>query len=61
MQKRVGRQGVVFNCYKFRTMRPDAEADIGATWAADNDPRITGWEISFAARGWTRFRSFGTS
>jgi sugar transferase (PEP-CTERM system associated) len=40
-QKRVGRQGVIFSCYKFRTMRQDAEADTGATWAADNDPRIT--------------------
>lgn len=40
-QRRVGRQGVVFNCYKFRTMRQDAEADTGATWTADNDPRIT--------------------
>jgi sugar transferase (PEP-CTERM system associated) len=40
-QKRVGRGGVVFHCYKFRTMRQDAEADTGATWATDNDPRIT--------------------
>jgi lipopolysaccharide/colanic/teichoic acid biosynthesis glycosyltransferase len=40
-QKRVGRNGVVFNCYKFRTMRPDAEADTGPTWAGDDDPRIT--------------------
>ena len=40
-QKRVGRAGVVFYCYKFRTMRKDAEADTGATWATDNDPRIT--------------------
>ena len=40
-QRRVGRDGVVFNCYKFRTMRADAEADTGPTWAADNDPRIT--------------------
>jgi sugar transferase (PEP-CTERM system associated) len=40
-QRRIGRQGVVFSCYKFRTMRQDAEADTGATWAADNDPRIT--------------------
>jgi sugar transferase (PEP-CTERM system associated) len=40
-QRRVGRQGATFNCYKFRTMRQDAEADTGATWAADNDPRIT--------------------
>ena len=40
-QKRVGRGGVIFHCYKFRTMRQDAEADTGATWATDNDPRIT--------------------
>jgi sugar transferase (PEP-CTERM system associated) len=40
-QQRVGRQGHVFYCYKFRTMRQDAEADTGATWATDDDPRIT--------------------
>jgi sugar transferase (PEP-CTERM system associated) len=40
-QARVGRGGVVFHCYKFRTMRPDAEADTGPTWASDEDPRIT--------------------
>lgn len=40
-QKRVGKHGNVFNCYKFRTMRPDAEADTGPTWAGDDDPRIT--------------------
>lgn len=40
-QKRVGLRNTVFNCYKFRTMRPDAEADSGPTWASDEDPRIT--------------------
>ena len=40
-QSRVGRNGVVFRCYKFRTMRSDAEADSGPTWAKDDDPRIT--------------------
>ena len=40
-QKRVGRNGVTFNCYKFRTMHPNAEADTGPTWAGDEDPRIT--------------------
>lgn len=40
-QERVGRRDKIFHCYKFRTMRKDAEADTGATWALDNDPRIT--------------------
>jgi lipopolysaccharide/colanic/teichoic acid biosynthesis glycosyltransferase len=40
-QKRVGRAGHNFYCYKFRTMRQDAEADTGPTWADDDDPRIT--------------------
>ncbi len=40
-QKRVGRSGVVFNCYKFRSMSAGAEADTGPTWAGDDDPRIT--------------------
>jgi len=41
-QRRVGHDGKVFYCYKFRTMRADAEADTGPTWALDDDPRITG-------------------
>lgn len=40
-QKRVGCGGTIFYCYKFRTMRRDAEADTGPTWADDDDPRIT--------------------
>ena len=40
-QRRVGRNGTTFDCYKFRTMRADAEADTGPTWAGDEDPRIT--------------------
>lgn len=40
-QKRVGRDGKVFPCCKFRSMRVDAEASTGATWAIDNDPRVT--------------------
>jgi sugar transferase (PEP-CTERM system associated) len=40
-QKRVGRNETIFYCYKFRTMRADAEADTGPTWAGDDDPRIT--------------------
>jgi sugar transferase (PEP-CTERM system associated) len=40
-QKRVGKNGIVFTCYKFRTMRSDAESEGTPTWASDNDPRIT--------------------
>jgi sugar transferase (PEP-CTERM system associated) len=40
-QKRVGRDGAVFYCCKFRTMCADAEADSGPTWVGDDDPRIT--------------------
>ena len=40
-QSRVGRDGVIFRCYKFRTMHSDAEADTGPTWATDDDPRVT--------------------
>ena len=40
-QKRVGKDGAIFHCHKFRTMRADAEADTGPTWADDDDPRIT--------------------
>jgi sugar transferase (PEP-CTERM system associated) len=40
-QARVGIGRSNFHCYKFRTMFEDAEADTGATWAWDDDPRIT--------------------
>ena len=40
-QERVGKKGKLFTMYKFRTMRTDAEAETGPTWAQENDPRIT--------------------
>ena len=40
-QKRIGKDDAIFYCHKFRTMRADAEADTGPTWAGDEDPRIT--------------------
>lgn len=40
-QKRVGQHGRVFTIHKFRSMRQDAEAGIGAVWAQKNDTRIT--------------------
>ena len=40
-QERVGKKGKLFTMYKFRTMRVDAEAETGPTWAQQNDPRTT--------------------
>lgn len=39
-QRRVGKDGEVFNVYKFRSMYVDAEAR-GARWAQGDDPRVT--------------------
>jgi lipopolysaccharide/colanic/teichoic acid biosynthesis glycosyltransferase len=40
-QERVGRGGRPFMALKFRSMRPDAEAGVGAVQAIRNDPRVT--------------------
>jgi exopolysaccharide biosynthesis polyprenyl glycosylphosphotransferase len=40
-QRRIGQGGKLFEAYKFRSMRPDAESGTGAVWAAKNDNRIT--------------------
>jgi sugar transferase (PEP-CTERM system associated) len=40
-QERIGRHGVPFNIYKFRTMRADAESSGIPQWAMAHDPRIT--------------------
>jgi exopolysaccharide biosynthesis polyprenyl glycosylphosphotransferase len=40
-QERVGRDGRVFNLFKFRTMVPDAEKETGAVLASEDDPRKT--------------------
>jgi len=40
-QERVGLGGRVFTLYKFRSMRPDAEAAGQPRWADTADPRIT--------------------
>ena len=39
-QERMGLDGRVFRCRKFRSMRTDAEAE-GPAWSADDDPRRT--------------------
>jgi exopolysaccharide biosynthesis polyprenyl glycosylphosphotransferase len=40
-QERVGLDGKPFMMIKFRSMRPDAEAETGPVWAQENDPRRT--------------------
>jgi exopolysaccharide biosynthesis polyprenyl glycosylphosphotransferase len=39
-QTRVGKDGTLFDIYKFRTMRVDAEKETGPIWAENNDPRL---------------------
>jgi len=40
-QERMGLDGRVFQMPKFRSMRIDAEAETGAVWASEDDPRRT--------------------
>ncbi len=40
-QTRTGRHGRTFRAWKFRSMRPDAERDVGPLQAVENDPRVT--------------------
>ena len=40
-QARLGRDGKLFDMWKFRTMRDNAELETGPVWAEDNDPRVT--------------------
>ncbi len=41
IQERVGMDGKVFNMYKFRTMKMDAEKESGPVWTKEKDPRRT--------------------
>ena len=41
VQSRLGLNKVMFNCYKFRTMRADASQDQHSVWTLPNDERIT--------------------
>lgn len=40
-QERVGQEGRTFRAFKFRSMRTDAEAVVGAVQASEGDPRVT--------------------
>lgn len=39
-QARVGVNGQIFEMYKLRTMKNDAEKDTGPVWAEEDDPRL---------------------
>lgn len=41
-QRRVGRDGGIFQLWKLRTMRADAETETGAVLSSRGDPRVTG-------------------
>lgn len=41
LQDRVGKGGKIFQAFKLRTMRNDAEKDGKAVWAERRDPRVT--------------------
>lgn len=41
IQERVGKNARVFKGIKFRSMKPDAEKDVGPRQAKENDPRVT--------------------
>ncbi len=40
-QERMGLDAIPFPCFKFRSMRQDAEAETGPVWAQAGDPRRT--------------------
>jgi lipopolysaccharide/colanic/teichoic acid biosynthesis glycosyltransferase len=40
-QERVGKNGIVFMLYKFRTMINNAEEHVGPVWASEDDSRVT--------------------
>jgi sugar transferase (PEP-CTERM system associated) len=40
-QERVGENREIFNLFKFRSMKADAEESTGPVWATDDDPRMT--------------------
>lgn len=39
-QERVGKDGRIFQIFKLRTMKLDAEKETGPTWAMEDDPRL---------------------
>lgn len=40
-QERTGLNGRIFNVYKFRSMKKDAEKHTGPVWSQKDDPRVT--------------------
>jgi lipopolysaccharide/colanic/teichoic acid biosynthesis glycosyltransferase len=57
-QERLGKSGKRFRCYKFRSMRPDAEAHLKIVLAADPDLRRE-WELNHKLRADPRITPLG--
>ena len=62
-QERVGENNRIYNLYKFRSMRIDAEKETGPVWAKENDDRITRlghfirkWRIDEIPQLWNVFK-----
>ena len=58
-QERIVGSAVLFNIYKFRSMKLDAEKYGPALYAGAKDPRMTKSAGFFATIIWTNFPSFG--
>ena len=61
VQIRMGRNNVPFKMMKFRTMSPNAPANVATYKLKDADRYISRLGVSCAAARWTSCRSCGTS